>query len=182
MFIHDDKLPIALGAIAPDPALAPLISPLIAHMMTTATSLLCMRSTMPWPDAQKLIICAATGALNQFELLLAVTASLTRNAAADEIRGAQYIRRTASIDAGMLDPMTSGDPVTDIHLCIARAQHARTMCDNALRLIGDTGAADAVRYVRAQQINAACSFGGLLTEIDDPYACNPAFDVCKIEE
>ena len=182
MFIHDEKLPITPGTIAPNPALFALILPILPHLVGTAASLMCIRHTMPRPDARALVACAATDALNQFELLLWVTNQLARNASADEMSNACYIRHTAGPAMDALNPLCSGDPVTDIHLSIARAQHARTMCDNALRLIDDPATGSALHYVRQRQIDAASSLGAILNEIDEPYDYNHAFDVCALNE
>lgn len=193
MFYHDDKQVYPLGKVTPDPRAAKWLLPLIDHLLGTAMGLICLRHSMPWRDGRELLAEAGTEALSQFELVCELFEALTNNLCAQDMVDSglsdHYIRHTAGIEPCCAHPLpVCGDPVTDIHATIARAQRSRTLCDNLLRVMDEPAAIGAVLYVRERQLDAAAKLCGLMNEVkaalaeQGVYAYNPAFDVCDMAE
>ncbi len=193
MFYHDDNQVYPLGKVIPDPRAAKWLLPLIEHLLGTAMGLICLRHSMPWRDGRELLLRAGTEALSQFELACELFEALTNNLCAQDLVESglsdHYIRHTAGIEPCCTRPLPiSGDPVTDIHSAIARAQCTRTQCDNLLRVIDDPATIGVVLYVRERQLDMAAKFCTLLGEVkaalteQGVYAYNPAFDVCEMGE
>ena len=191
MFIHDETTAYELGAITPDPQTAKWIMPLAEHLLGTTATLLCMRQSMPWQDGGALLISAAVGALNQFDLICNLFGALVEHVGFDDMLAGgldhHYIRHTAGL--GAMDIRltgSTGDPVTDIHMAISATQRTRTMCDNILRIATAPGVARVIELVRGQQVGMAGALCGLLGEVQAAmaeqgvYAYNAAFDVCDI--
>jgi len=105
-----------------------------------------------------------TEELGHFELLAALARQLTKNLSAEELARAglsdAYVEHTCAPCVPCAPTFfAKGDPITDLHECLAAEQRARTSYDNALRLMDDPGAIDVLRFLRARELVHYQRFG-----------------------
>lgn len=193
MWNHEKRLIYPVKKLNPNPAAAKLIMRMLDFEYASALCYLCQRYAMPYLEGQQLLGEIGTEELNHFELIATLTNRLTKNQSAEDLAHAGLSEHYLDHTLGIAPPtqtafQSKGDPITDLHECLAKEQAARTSYDNLLRLMDDPDVIDVLRFLRERELVHYQQFSEMLTKVKNClkdcncYAYNPAFDLCKLNE
>lgn len=191
MWTHERNLIYPLKKLNPNPAAARLILRLLDFEYGSAMCYLSQRHAMPYKEGKALLTEIGTEELGHFELIATMVHRLTRNQCADDLRDAglseYYLEHTLGVAPQCAQVFLSkGDPITDLHECLAKEQAARTSYDNLLRLIHDPDLIEPLTFLRERELEHYLRFSEMLDEVRECmdgqgcYAYNPAFDLCQL--
>lgn len=192
MWNHERQLIYPVGKLKPNPAAARLILKLLDFEYGSALCYLCQRHAMPYLEGKTLLTEIGTEELGHFELLATMACRLMKNQGTEELMAAgladYYLEHTLGIAPKCASVFLSkGDPISDLHECLAKEQAARTSLDNLLRLMDDPELVAPLQFLREREIEHYKRFDALLSDVQKClkeggccYDYNPAFDVCEL--
>lgn len=191
MWIHKNELIYPLAKLKPDPTAAKLLTRLLEFEYGSAMCYLCQRHAMPYREGKQTLLEIGAEELGHFELLATMIRRLTRNLSAEDLIRAgmadHYLDHTLGVACACQTMFLSkGDPITDLHECLAKEQAARTTLDNLLRLMKDEDVIAPLRFLRERELTHYERFNELLASVQQCigngccYDYNPAFDLCQL--
>ena len=198
MFIYDKKLQYPVKIANTNPRLAAIIISQYGGPdgeLGASLRYLSQRYSMPFDELKGLLTDIGTEELGHLEMIGAIVHQLTRNLNDSQIKDAGFAPYFVDHTVGVYPTSASGspwnaasmavkgDPMADLVEDLAAEQKARVTYDNILRLSGEPGVNDVIKFLREREIENFQRFGEaaqLLREKlnqKNVYYMNPAMDL-----